>query len=322
MALTKRLLRWLGSLFRGRSRLVVAVVVVLFVLFGWLLALLALGVTVVADLVGLGPGARLPAWSRLTAGVLVVFVAIGLTGNAGKATSTSATPSPGAVAQVASSQPSHSPSLTPAASGTPTSPPTAQPTPVPASPTPIPVAITVTDPKGDLVDENDEPASGPAYQDITKVAVEARAGRLQLDTWVAAAPPKRDPLYEDITFGWWIDTNGDGDPDYQLLVDNDNIESEQTAPGWTASLFDVAATHAQSGKDFPGTLVVKGSQVTVRVFLFALQFPSNVQVFALTESDTWADPVNDPTNDVLRHDYVPQHTWPDGSEWIRVSVGS
>ena len=219
------------------------------------------------------------------------------------------------------------PSLTPEPTAAPTPTPTGAPTPMPMlrptpkpTPTPVPDAVTTNDPTGDQVDENDKPAKGPAYQDITRVAVEARQGRVQLDTWVAASPPTVDPVTEIMTFNWYLDTNGDGSPEWQVLVGNTDVESEMNAPGWDAGLTDLRSGQTRMASEFPGTLVVDGNHVTARVLLFAIEFPTQIAVAAATESFIWVDPVNDPTNTILRHDYVPNSQWPSGSDWMRVAM--
>lgn len=91
------------------------------------------------------------------------------------------------------------------------------------------------------------------------------------------------------------------------------------SPGWAASLADMQHGQTRASKDSrersPSTAATSPS-----VLLFAIQFPKALQLAAFTESDIWKDYVNDPTNDQLRHDYVPDHPWPDGDDWIGVSV--
>jgi hypothetical protein len=216
------------------------------------------------------------------------------------------TPTPGAT-----SMPTVHTSMTPAPSPSPTP----QPTP---SATPPSASSSFKDGSNDFIDLNDEKATGPAYQDIARVDVESRQGRIQLDTYVRAKPPVVDPVKEEISFVWQIETDGDGSPDFSVMLQNTDAENEFNAPGWTADLFDYKSATARAAEDFPGTVVVGGPRVTVRVFSFAVGFPEVVRVAAQTEHTVFPDPVNDPTNSTTVHDFAPSSQWPDGTEWMVV----
>jgi hypothetical protein len=190
------------------------------------------------------------------------------------------------------------------------------------TPTTPPSEVTLKDSMGDMVDENDKHALGEGYQDITKVTVAARNGHVALDMWLAQPVPPlgRDPQYEAISFIWWLDTNGDGGPDYQVFVENTDARQEMTSFGWDAGLFSYAANYNWGGQDFPGTLHVDGDHVTVTLDFGVIGSPDRISAGAETESDILEDPINHPLNDVLRHDYAPNDSWPNGKGSIVVSV--
>jgi len=169
---------------------------------------------------------------------------------------------------------------------------------------------TLVDPVGDFLDEDNAATNGPAYEDIVRLDVESRQGRIQLDTQVNATPPKVDPVREEISYVWLMETNGDGEPDWSVIVQNTTSTSEFNTPGWIAELFDYQATTTRGGAAFPGTVVVDGGRITVSVMSDAVGSPARVRVAAGTEHSLWADPVNDPTNVTTVHDDAPAGQWP------------
>lgn len=349
MLLTVRLLVWLRSLFAGRSNAAKATIAaVLFLL--WPFVVVGLLATTIADLLGIvGPGQRLGAVPRLAVAT-VVLVVIGALGSVpGEGTRGPAPkPAPSAVAGRIAPAPTASVAApvtpSPSSAVSTQAPPTAAPTPAPAStpaptdaptmtpeasasptPTAVPNAIVVTDKVGDQLDDNDDPAKGPAYQDLTRVAAHVAPDEMTGDAWitfedwVAKAPPAVDPVSNVISFNWYLDTNGDGTPEWQLTVQNTDSAVEQNDVGWVAGLTDLDG-RTREGSSFPGRLLVNGAHVTVSFPLYEIE-PTPVLAFAAgTESDIWADYANKPLVSVLRHDFVPNAQWPNGHDWLVVAT--
>jgi len=214
---------------------------------------------------------------------------------------------------VAMSQiPSPSPASTPAATAS-TAPVTAPPTSATAAAGNVAELVDAT---SDLLDENDEPvAAGPAHADIVRVFVEAKDGQVDLNIYSAEAPPTVDPVSNEIAYGWLLETTGDEDPDWQVLIQN---TGEQAGSGWAAGITSTADGQSREGPEFPGSGNVADTWVNVRMPLEAIGNPAVIKAAALTQDVVWPDFQNDPLNNVLRKDLAPDDQWPSGSTWMTV----
>lgn len=333
MPLSSSLLRWVRSLFAGRSRGVKSVVVVVLVLFGWALLFFSFMATAIADAVGaIGPGRRMPPAIRIGVGVLALIIvgAISMPPRRDIARVTEVpTPTPTTVAittPTASIPTPTTPAVpTPTTPAVPTPTPVLAPTPTPVlaptptpepTGTPAPTSITVTDPRNDQFDEDDNPVDGVPYQDI--VAMSASWLRLdfqlQLVLEVAAAPPKVDPLREVITFAWLLDSTMDGHPDWLIIVENLDEPRYENVPGWSVGLMRMEDGQSLDGPEFPGTLLVDGARVTVTTDLY--NRTDRVGIAAMTEHTIWKGPLEATTI----HDDLPENQYPDGNEWFVIAT--
>jgi hypothetical protein len=79
---------------------------------------------------------------------------------------------------------------------------------------------SISDPKGDVTDEDDNPLA-EARADVTTASVEYRPGEIAFSLNVAQpVDPRTDPNWTDgNSFGLWVlDTNADKEPDYAVML--------------------------------------------------------------------------------------------------------
>ena len=188
---------------------------------------------------------------------------------------------------------------------------------------PIPTSLKVTDAVGDVRDEAGRKGSKLAYLDITSMAAHTGADsfypgdHIYLDVWVAATPPAVDPLRETISFSWLLDTNVDGNPDWEVSIQSDDLSESNGYSAWTSSLWSLSDNQVRYG----GEVTVDGNHVGIRIDAGRIHGPARVGIAGATESAIWADPVNDPLNVTIRHDNLPDSQWPDGANWLLLTTG-
>lgn len=324
MPLSRTLLAWVRSLFAGRPGTVQIALAVVMVLVGWIFLAFAFLVALIADGIALtARGRTLSPLARvgMAVGILLLVGAVTPRGpQRDEPVSVIATPSP-SVTAILPSPAAVAPTATPSPSATPapsmTTAPTATPAGTATAPagTPAPTTVAVKDPRGDMLDENNEPVDGVAYQDIIAVSAEwTRDFTLRLTTEVAARPPKVDPVVEAITFAWMIDTNVDGSPEWLLVVENLDEPDEENAPGWGAGLTRMSDGQTLAGPEFPGTLLVDGTRIVVTTDLYARG--DRAQITATAEHTVWTGALEATTH----HDDVPQDSWPEGDDWLVIAT--
>ncbi len=180
-------------------------------------------------------------------------------------------------------------------------------------PTPKTV-VTLNDAEDDAVDENDRPVDVPGYADIVEVAVKSEGDDWLFSIFTRSDLTWRDPFYEPLWYGFLIDTNRDGDPDYHLSLENDDERGQ-----WAGGLFDVDEIYFYADDEFPGVALPIGASAVIRIEADALGDPSLIQAAATIERQVWIDPTNDPFNRRESYDTAPAQQWPDDDpDWIVV----
>jgi hypothetical protein len=210
---------------------------------------------------------------------------------------------------------SPSPSATASPSVQATSQPTVLRTPPPtATPAPTPSTVTVIDDRsGDLGDDNEGRVSGPGYADIVQVAVKSEGDEWLLSIFADGRLEWKDPNLESLYYGFWLDTNADGNPDYTLSLEND-VDSNS----WIGCLFSIEQGYAKSGDEFPGIALPSASSAAIRVKADAIGNPSELAAAATIQRVVWGDSQN-LLNIVETFDYAPDTQYPDDDpDWIRV----
>ena len=233
----------------------------------------------------------------------------------------SPTPSPTPTASpTPSPTPSRRQTSTPSPTPTPTARATPRPTPTPrprvtptASPAPSTVA-SITDPRSDLEDEEGRATSGPGYADIVQVSVKSEGEDWLLSIFVAEDIVWRDPFYEPLYYGFWLDTNRDEEPDYTVSLENGSERGE-----WIGSLFSFDDLYTYSEDEFPGTATPIGKSAVIRLEADAIGDPALLFAAAHMERQRWLDPVNDPFERDETYDLAPDIQYPEEDpEWIVV----
>jgi hypothetical protein len=182
-----------------------------------------------------------------------------------------------------------------------------------AAPTPSTVTV-IEDQPGDLGDENQRDVAGPGYADIVEVAVKNEGDEWLLSIFVDGDIMWKDPYHEPLYYGFWLDTNADGYPDYTLSLENDVDPN-----AWIGSLFSFEQSYTYAGYEFPGTALPVARSAVIRVKADAIGNPSELAAAATIERAVWRDPQNDPLNLVETFDYAPDTQYPDDDpDWIRV----
>lgn len=242
------------------------------------------------------------------------------------------------VSPTASPTPSAAPTLnatdrqTPTARPTPRLTPTARPTPRPtlraaprptptptprprltARPTPTPATVAViNDAARDLEDEDGLATSGPGYADIVQVSVKSEGDDWLLSIVAAENLVWRDPFYEPLYYGFWLDTNGDEDPDYTVSLENGSERNE-----WIASLFSFDDLYTYAEDEFPGVATPIGRSAVIRLEADAIGDPRVLYAAAHMERALWNDPTNDPFERNETYDLAPDDQYPDDrGDWI------
>lgn len=221
---------------------------------------------------------------------------------------------------------SPTPRPTPRPTVRPTPRPTARPTPRPTPrptvrPTPRPTATVGSvameaDPRGDLVDGNQVPTTGPGDADIVEVKLEAQGGDVVFTISTAGQIRWRDPIDDEVYYGWWLDTDLDEEPDYIVSLQADPEPGE-----WYASLSPLDGSYTYAGDEFPGTAGPLGASAVIRLRSEAIGNPAQIQAAATIERTFWTDFENDPLRFDDSFDYAPDVQYPDDdAEWLRVRL--
>jgi hypothetical protein len=135
------------------------------------------------------------------------------------------------------------------------------------------------DPRGDLLDENDEAVGRPRYVDVRSFAAETSDTDLLLRMELDAAPPKsHSSEVESLSYIFVIEATGDEEWDYWIGLDN------RTDGSYVGSLDDFVDTHHYEGAEFRGTVVLVDEIILARVPLTLLRSPTTLGVCVITQS--------------------------------------
>ncbi|MEA2519167.1 MAG: hypothetical protein QOF49_1247 [Chloroflexota bacterium] len=186
-----------------------------------------------------------------------------------------------------------------------------------SSPTPAVVGRTANldDDPGDLLDVNgDAVKAGRLAADILALGVEARDGVLELNLYTAEAPPRGDdPVSHQHLYGWQLDMTGDMKSDWQVVVGNTTHADDANIPGWVGQATSFADSQTRFGRAFPGTIVVEGTRVSVRLPLDTIGVIREIGVAGFSLDAISNDGARDE-----QHDSAPDNQWPDAASWVTV----
>jgi hypothetical protein len=211
--------------------------------------------------------------------------------------SSEATPSP-------STEPSAEPSDDPTSTPRPTA------TPVPLPPT----SATLADAPMDTKSDEGAPVDGPGYIDIIEVSV-SHAG----DDWLFTIRTRsnlqwRDLFSESLWYGFHLDVDGDGLPDYQVSLENGGDPGE-----WSGVLFDWEDGYTYDEDEFPGAATPAANTAQIRLVADSIGNPGTLWTAGEIERGYWPDPVNEPLTIEYSGDGAPDVQFPDDDpDWIVV----
>jgi hypothetical protein len=201
----------------------------------------------------------------------------------------------------------------------------ATPTPSPSQPSPtiVPTVVpspglstiaVIDDAADDLKDVDGAPTSGPRYADIVQVSIKSEGDDWLLSIFAREDIVWKDPYLENLWYGFWLDIDGDGEPEYTVSMENGSRQNE-----WFGDLFSVDEAFTYAEDKFPGVALPVGTSAVIRLRSEAIRNPELLSAAATIERQLWADPANDPLNVAETFDDAPDTQYPDdGAEWMRV----
>ena len=149
--------------------------------------------------------------------------------------------------------------------------------------------------------------------DLRRVEATSNDTGLTVEMELEDSPPVVDPITTEVSYGFFIDVNGDSEPDFQVLVSNFGDGGEYEG---SISAIDTGAT--QGGPDFPGAVEIAGNLVLIRVSADAIGDPPSIKVATFSEWIFYPDP-EAPEFDMVT-DQAPDVIWPEAdSDWIEVA---
>jgi hypothetical protein len=187
--------------------------------------------------------------------------------------------------------------------------------PPPDAPIDVPSADEILDPTGDLLDDADQPAFAPGYVDLVEFEARVDAATLFIELIPVGSPPSADPEVEQIDYSVFVDTDGDGDADFQLRASND-LETVEPYAGVVTNL---ATGATSSPADFPGVFSWEGT-IRFEVARSALGTARRYGLAATSVRRFYPGGVGDPEVEVAI-DRVPEQAWPrTNAQWLEVGL--
>ncbi len=185
--------------------------------------------------------------------------------------------------------------------------------PPPDAPSGLPEAASIDDAFGDQVDDHDNPVFAPGYVDIAGVDVSVDATYLIVEIRTVATPIATDPDVEPIEYDAYVDTNDDGQPNFEFKASN-TLDPSRT---WAAVVIDLATNAASQVDDFPGSFTV-GSTVRFQVDRNVLGDTREYRVAVIVQRHYYVGGVGDPEVEISI-DRAPDQQWPNANaRWVEV----
>jgi LysM repeat protein len=177
-----------------------------------------------------------------------------------------------------------------------------------------PTIASLPDATNDLLDPSGNAVNGQAYADFTGLAARINPTDLQVEMRLLTGPPDVDPSVETITYTVYIDTTGDGQPDFAITYGNAVVQGEAFAP----ELTDLSTNQATIGADFPGTVEQFGTSIRITVSLAALGDTGRYSLAAKVDRRYMPGGPGDSEIDESV-DSVPDQQWPHpNARWLTV----
>ncbi len=165
---------------------------------------------------------------------------------------------------------------------------------------------------GDTVDSHThQPAPAPREADISQVTIRKDGQNLVFTMDVSGPlPDTRPPDTLAAEWGFLLDTNGDGKPDWGVYA---RFPVGQPNLSW--GLYNEINKNNLSDQKFPGTMTHSGTTLTITLNASAIGSPKSFKWMAYTD-DAEAPVQGQTTPEQQAGDLVPNNAWPTGSEWL------
>jgi hypothetical protein len=173
---------------------------------------------------------------------------------------------------------------------------------------PSPGTVEVVDPPGDAKRDDGTPVMNRSAIDIERVSIAGDGGNLVFSQSVGETIPTVRPAgLLGIEWGYLLDADSDGEPDWGLYV---AFPQGQLAYG----LYNQKTKERMQDDQFPGTFSLDGSSFAITLRSDAIGSPQSFQWIAYTDAATNPESDDEPIRKVS--DSVPADAWPNGSNWL------
>lgn len=170
-----------------------------------------------------------------------------------------------------------------------------------------PGKVIASDPAGDASSDNAATTTIPAWLDIETASIAIEAEELTFEVVLAEAIPQQKPEeFIGIEWGYHIDTDADGEPDFGLYAAFPN-------ESMTYGLFNHAIQERQAEAEFPGSFSAAGDTLTWTFPAEAIGSPAEFQWSVYT--DAASSSAGPQPQLVKTGDKVPDNGWP-GHGWF------
>ncbi len=161
---------------------------------------------------------------------------------------------------------------------------------------------------GATVDPSGQPAPAPREVNIDSVSISKEGQNLKFTMDVAGKLPDTRPADTAAAeWGFLLDTNGDGKPDWGVFARFPNQDN------WSWGLYNENTKTQLVSQQFPGTFNRSGTRLTLTLSEAAIGSPKSFKWIAYTDDVSRASTKQ---NVIQAGAKVPHNAWPLGNGWL------
>lgn len=161
---------------------------------------------------------------------------------------------------------------------------------------------------GATVDPSGQPAPAPRIAQIDSVSIAKEGQSLKFSMDVSGKLPDARPADTAAAeWGFLLDTNGDGKPDWGVFA---RFPSQDN---WSWGLYNENSKSQLIGKQFPGTFTRSGTKLTLTLNESAIGSPRSFQWVAYSDDVSRASTKQ---HVIQAGAHVPHDAWPLGKGWL------
>jgi hypothetical protein len=166
-------------------------------------------------------------------------------------------------------------------------------------------AVSIKDPKNDLVNEDGKKVKRVPHVDITRLYAWANGAELRVTLRMAGdVPDEMSSVRQELNYLVMVEADESGSEDYWLMLTN------QEDGSWAPELTDLATGQGRHGDDFPGYHVIADNELSFSVSLTALGSPSSLRLSAITQkADHETGRVEAEDQAPKGEQYIPADAW-------------